>query len=114
MHQPIVGIHVDPEATMKHHAHRQGDQYCASCKNTSGAHAAALCCTKAQLLSMYMIVIWSALEVVSVCYAQGDSASLQRFQDSTQLGLAHATIDSTATRRKVAHVSMVYKQVVLR
>ena len=50
-------------------------------------------------------MIWSALEVDSVCYAHADNASLdklQRFQDTTliQMGLSHRTIDSITTRRK--------------
>ena len=62
-------------------------------------------------------MIWSALEVGSVCYAHADSASLnklQRFQDTTlhQLGIT-CQIDTLATRRKVAYASMVYKQVVM-
>ena len=75
-------------------------------------------CSEGQLLSMYKTLIWSALEVGSICYTHADNASLtklEKFQDSTlwQLGLSHVTIDSMATRRKVAHASMVYKQVVL-
>ena len=43
---------------------------------------------------MYKTLIWSALEVGSVCYAHGDSASLAKLQcvhESTlrQLGLTH-------------------------
>ena len=75
-------------------------------------------CTKLQLLSKHKTLNWSAMEVGSVCYSHGDSASqakLQRCQESTlrQLGFAHVTIDSMTTRRKVAYASMVFKQVVL-
>ena len=75
-------------------------------------------CTEAQLLSLYKTMIWSALEVGCACYAHADRASLEKlekFQVTTlrQLGLAHTTIDTLTTRRKVAYNSMVYKQVVL-
>ena len=67
---------------------------------------------------MYKTLIWSALEVGSICYSHADNTSvfkLQSFQESTlrQLGLTGFAIDSMATRRKVAHTSMLYKQVVL-
>ena len=77
-----------------------------------------LYCTEEHLLFLYKTLIWSALEVECICYSHADSASLakmQSFQESTlrQLGLTGIAIDDMATRRKVAHTSMLYKQVVL-
>ena len=111
----LVGIYVDQDLNMKDHITKM-------LKNARVARTRLVrmrpYCTQGQLLSMYKTLIWSALEVGSVCYAHADSttlAKLEKFQDSTlrQLGLSHVTIDSIATRRKVAHASMMYKQTVL-
>ena len=63
-------------------------------------------------------MIWSALEVGSVCYAHADNVSLyklQRFQDITlrQMGLSHKAVDSITTRRKVTYATLIYKLIVL-
>ena len=69
-------------------------------------------CTKEQLLSLCKTMIWSALEVGSVCYAHADRTSLdklQRFQDTTlwQLGLTHKNTDTLATHCKVAYAIII-------
>ena len=111
----LVGIHVDTEINMKDHISKVMGK--ARIARTRLVRMRPYC-TEDQLLSLYKSLIWSALEVGSVCYAHADNttlAKLQLFQESTlrQLGLAHKPTDSMTIRRKVAYASMVYKQVVL-
>ena len=111
----LVGIQVDPNTNMKDHIAKVLSK--ARIAKTRLARMKPYC-SEDQLLSLYKTMIWSALEVGSVCYAHADKTSLnklQHFQDSTlrQLGLNHRPIDSLETRQKVAFMCMVYKQVVL-
>lgn len=110
-----MGIQLDPNANMKDHIAKVLRN--ASIARTRLARMKPYT-SEEQLLFLYNTMIWSALEVGSVCYAHANKASLEkleRFQNTTlrQLGLAHKEIDTLATRRKVAYASMVYKQIVM-
>ena len=99
-------IQVDPDMAMKDHVTQIMRNLVHMCPYGTEEHL------------LYNTLIWSALEVGSICYSHAYNASLARlqsFQESTlrQLGLAGIAIDSVATRHKDTYTSLLYKQVLL-
>ena len=111
----LVGIQLDEDLNMEDHIKN----------NISKAHIARRrllrmkpYCTTQQLTSLYKTLIWSSLEVGSVCYSHASATRLQkidRFENASlrMLGITRTGIDSLSLRRKLAHSAMIYKQVVL-
>ena len=111
----LVGIQIDSNLNMEAHIK----------KVIQGARVARRqiirmkpYCNASQLQTMYKTMIWSRLEVGSVCVSHANETHLQKlenFQNSSlrMLGLTSNPLDSLSIRRKTAHATMLYKQSVL-